>query len=322
MMPNFDAGRVRVRLVCADGLVNAVHVSAERPDAATVLRGRTADQAVQLVFLLFALCGQSQASAAVLALAAARGKECLPQLDPNVQREVLREHVWRCLLDLPPLLGMAALQQEFASAAKWIAEGNRDELRALLSSPHIDALRQLLKLAGESPAPASRLLPPLDAKNSLTEWPRLSAEFCRLPSWRGMAAETGAIARQPQINDRSASLFSARWLARFAELLDWARGNEQAGAGGTVSAVPVASGIGRSLVETARGLLMHEIVLDGERVADYLIVAPTEWNFHPRGALADHLLGQDAMDREALHQHVARSIAALDPCVPWELEWA
>jgi hypothetical protein len=321
MMPNFDTGRVRVRLVCADGRVNAVQVDIERPDAATILRGRTADQTLQLIPSLFALCGRAQARAAVLALAAARGKECLPQLDPHVQREVLREHVWRCLLDLPPLLGEAALQKEFVSAAKWITEGNRDELRALMDSPHIDALRQLLKQANESPSPSPRLLPPLDAKNSLAEWPSLSAKFCRLPNWRGMAAETGAIARQQQLNEQATSLLSARWLARFAELSDWATGNEQVGAGGTVSAEPVASGIGRSLVETARGLLMHEIVLDGERVADYRIVAPTEWNFHPRGALVDHLLGQDAVDRDALQRQVALTIAALDPCVPWELEW-
>jgi Ni,Fe-hydrogenase I large subunit len=67
---------------------------------------------------------------------------------------------------------------------------------------------------------------------------------------------------------------------------------------------------------------MHEIVLDGDRIADYLIVAPTEWNFHPQGALVDRLVGQGTADRDALRQHVAHIVAALDPCVPWELEWA
>jgi Ni,Fe-hydrogenase I large subunit len=89
-----------------------------------------------------------------------------------------------------------------------------------------------------------------------------------------------------------------------------------------VSAVPVASAVGRALVETARGLLMHEVVLDGEFVADYLIVAPTEWNFHPQGVLHNRLLGADARDRNALHQQVARLVTTLDPCVPWELQWA
>jgi len=52
------------------------------------------------------------------------------------------------------------------------------------------------------------------------------------------------------------------------------------------------------------------------------IAAPTEWNFHPGGALSDYLLGQEAGNRDALQQRIAQAVAALDPCVPWELEWA
>lgn len=326
-MLNLDTGRVRARLACEGDRVSAVQVSSERPDVTRLLRGCTAGQAVQRVPALFALCGRAQSRAAALALAAARGEECPPQLDADVQREVLREHLWRCLLDLPVLMGAAAMQQEFVSAAKWVAEGKRDELRKLLASPHIATLRLQLTQASEPRSPAPRLLPPLDAKNSLAAWPRLSAEFCRLPNWRGMAAETGAIARQAliaqqaQASENPTSPLSTRWLARLDELRDWAAGSEQVGAGGTVSAAPVASGTGRALVETARGILMHEVALDGERVSDYLIVAPTEWNFHPQGALADILPGQEAGDRNALQQQVARIVAALDPCVPFELEW-
>jgi hypothetical protein len=322
MMQHFDTGRVRVQLACADGRISAVRVSSERPDVAMVLRGRIADQAVQLLPLLFALCGQAQSRAAALALAAAHGEECAPRLDPNVQREVMREHLWRCLLDLPPLLGETELQQEFVSAMKWMAEGNRAGLHALLNSPRIAALHQRLQQIKEHHPIPSRLLPRLDAKRSLAEWPRLSAKFCRLPDWRGMPAETGVIARQRQTEEKLEPSFCSRWQARLVELLEWETGDAQIGAAGTVSAIPVAPGIGRSLVETARGLLMHEIVLDGERIADYFIVAPTEWNFHPQGILVDELLGQDAGDRDALQQHVARAVAALDPCVPWEVEWA
>lgn len=320
-MTNFDTGRVRVRLACNYGRVSAVQVSSERPDVAMVLRGRTVEQAVRSVPLLFSLCGQAQARAASLALAAARGEECLPKLDLEVRCEVLREHLWRCLLDLPPLLGGDAMQGEFVSAAQWVAEGDRDELRALLTGSRIAKFRRLLMSSSDLIGPAPRILPFLDAQESLIEWPRLNSEFCRLPSWRGMAAQTGAVARYSQI-DGNPKLWSACWLARLDELLDWAMGDRCIGAGGTVSAAPIASGIGRSLVETARGLLMHEIVLDGDRVADYLIVAPTEWNFHPQGALMDHLIGQDATDCDALQQHVAHIVSALDPCVPWELEWA
>ena len=327
MTLNFDPGHVRVRLALAALQTGKVQVSAvtlncERPDVAAVLRGRVADQAVLQLPLLFALCGQAQARAAMLALAAARGEECAPRLDSDVQREAIREHLWHCLLDLPPLLGEPALQQEFVSVAKWVAEGNRAELHALLDSPRIAALQQHLHQIKDSHPAPTRLLPRLDARGSLAEWPRLSAKFCRLPDWRDMSAGTGAIARQQQAAKKTTSLFSACWQARFDELREWATDEARIGACGTVSAIPVAHGVGRSLVETARGLLMHEIVLDGDCVADYLIAAPTEWNFHPQGILAQQLLGQKAADRDALQQHVARTVAALDPCVPWELEWA
>jgi hypothetical protein len=66
---------------------------------------------------------------------------------------------------------------------------------------------------------------------------------------------------------------------------------------------------------------MHEIVLDGDRIADYFIVAPTEWNFHAQGPLAGWLIGRDAGDRAALEKFAARAVATLDPCVRWELVW-
>jgi hypothetical protein len=133
MMPDFNTGCVRLRIACTYGRINAVHVSCERPDVTMALRGRTTDQAVQRVSLLFALCGRAQTRAAVLASAAARGEECLPLLDPDIQREVLREHLWHCLLDLPTLLGDAAMQREFVSAARWVAEENRSELQRCAS---------------------------------------------------------------------------------------------------------------------------------------------------------------------------------------------
>jgi Ni,Fe-hydrogenase I large subunit len=62
---------------------------------------------------------------------------------------------------------------------------------------------------------------------------------------------------------------------------------------------------------------MHEITLDGDVVADYVIVAPTEWNFHPAGPLSAWLSGLPAA---AARELASRAVLALDPCVPWELE--
>ena len=324
MTPGFDPGCIRLRLGCDSGRISQVSVASERPAISQRLRGRLADEAVRLVPLLFALCGQAQGRAAVLALKAARGRQCPAHLDPVVQREALREHLWRWLLDLPPLLGELAMRDEFVAAAGWIADGQRDELGAFLSGPRIEVLRRRLAAAADATDRAERLLPVLDAQSSLALWPRLDADFCRTPHWQGKAAETGAIARQQGRAGIAATAFASRWLARLEELRDWSSGIDRVGAGGTASAARLEAGAavgGRALIETARGLLMHEIALDGDRIADYFIVAPTEWNFHPQGPLTGWLIGRDATDRAAVQAFAAHALAALDPCVRWELEW-
>lgn len=320
-MAGFDPGCVRLRLGSDNGRVSQVSVASERPAIAERLRGRSADEAVRLVPLLFALCGKAQGHAATLALEAARGAQRAPYLDPVVQREALREHLWRWLLDLPMLLGDAAMQPEFVAAVGWIANGQRAELGLLLAGSRIEALSRRLGELEDVPDPRPRFLPMLDAPATLACWPRLDAAFCRLPHWQGAAAETGAMARRQGRAGMPGSAFAARWLARLEELRDWAAGIEGVGAGGTASSAGSEAGIGRSVVETARGVLIHEIVLDGDRIADYFIVAPTEWNFHPQGRLAGWLMGRDATDREAMSAFAARAVAALDPCVRWELEW-
>lgn len=312
-------GCLRVRLDIRGGRVTAIDVADQRPAAAARLRGRAVDEAIGLVPLLFSVCGKAQACAAVLAVAAAQGVETAPRLDPAVEREVMREHLWRWWLDLPPLLGLAPREDLFVAGTRALAEG-RSALGGLLADPAwgevLQALHRIEEPDGEA---ATSLLPTFTAAGSLLPWPRLDAAFASRPQWEGEAAETGAFARWQGQNPGGAGPLAARWLARSAEIWSWAQGGAKVGAGGTVSAVPVAPNCGRALVETARGLLMHEVMLDGDgRIADYVIVAPTEWNFHPRGSLADWLHGcrHDA----GLHVLAARAVATLDPCVPCEVE--
>lgn len=317
MSSGIDPGCIRIRLTLQDQRVGAVALASERPQLARALRGRPAEAAVRLVPLLFALCGKAQGRAAELALAAARGQTMAAALDPAIAAEAMREHLWRWLLDLPPLLDLAPLKAEFTAAIGWLARDQREPIATLLTDPRLGELESRLDQSADCDEAAVGLLPSLVAAASLTAWPRLDADFCLQPQWQGQAAETGALARR---GAAAGGACARRWRARLAELRDWASGTARVGAGGTASSTPLAPGIGRALVETARGLLMHEIVLDGDTVADYFIVAPTEWNFHPRGPLPGWLLGRDAIDREALRGLVARCVAALDPCVRWELD--
>ncbi|WP_455383922.1 nickel-dependent hydrogenase large subunit [Acidihalobacter prosperus] len=81
-----------------------------------------------------------------------------------------------------------------------------------------------------------------------------------------------------------------------------------------------ATGEGICVVDAARGTLMHHIELSQGRIRDYRIVAPTEWNFHPRGVAAQ-ALGQLPFRSEAACAAQARAlICAIDPCVAYDLD--
>jgi len=117
-MTGFDAGRVHVRLSLTDDTVTAVVVACERPDVAAALRGRPADEAVQLVPLIYSLCGQAQGIAARLALTAARGAATARHVDARVAAEAMREHAWKLLVDWPKALGLAPDEALFVRVAK------------------------------------------------------------------------------------------------------------------------------------------------------------------------------------------------------------
>ena len=79
------------------------------------------------------------------------------------------------------------------------------------------------------------------------------------------------------------------------------------------------AGVGLAQVQAARGLLVHRVALQAGRVADYRILAPTEWNFHPQGAAALGLATLPDADDETLQRLGGLFITALDPCVAYDL---
>lgn len=141
--------------------------------------------------------------------------------------------------------------------------------------------------------------------------------FARAPLWRGAPAETGALARQQSaaliaaFGSRPAARVCARFVARLHELALLLAARLLPALG----AVRLPDGAGIAWVENARGLLLHRVQLDGHRVCGYAIVAPTDWNFHPGGALAAALLGSAATDLDAVQRFARRVADSLDPCV-------
>jgi hypothetical protein len=172
------------------------------------------------------------------------------------------------------------------------------------------------------------LLPPLEqlTDDSVRELARRALEtpaFCAQPEWHGAPAETGVVARcyaQPLlaawIAQRGRGV-GARMLARLLELVALpARLTGAAPA--RVRAWHLGDESGLAAVETSRGLLLHVVRLRAGKVADYRIVAPTEWNFHPHGPLVQALTGLAASsDIAARAGLVAQS---LDPCVTFGID--
>jgi Ni,Fe-hydrogenase I large subunit len=89
---------------------------------------------------------------------------------------------------------------------------------------------------------------------------------------------------------------------------------------GRLDSVRMPDGAGLAVVRTARGMLLHRVRLEAERVKDYLTVAPTEWNFHPRGVLVAGLRGLPVDNRDRLAQLAGLHVLSLDPCVEYSIE--
>lgn len=306
--PTFDAGAVSVSLIWCDGHARNVVVRVARPAATNLLCHRPAEEALHLLPTLYGICGAAQGLAARLALAAARGAAQAPAVDAAVLAEARREHLWRLSLDWPQMLGLPRLEALFLAGRRHF---HHDELAAwaadALPGP-CGLIEAAIAALPPLPAPQNApLLPALSAAQTLDLWPRLDADFAAAPTYRGLPATTGALARHPELADKEP--LTARVLARAADLATTSSGL------GCASAATVAAGIGRAAVETARGLLLHEVVLDGERIADYVIVAPTEWNFHPAGMLHAWLDGAAAATQAELAAAAARLVLAFDPCV-------
>jgi hypothetical protein len=164
-----------------------------------------------------------------------------------------------------------------------------------------------------------------DGVRRLADALRDDPTFTRHPRILGACAETGSWTR---LNDTSPMPHSAwqRLAARVAELVRLLLPDAPARTGTQwlrSGALPLASGEGVAWVEMARGLLVHHVVLDGgqgdARVEHCRVLAPTEWNFHPDGAVAQALEALPDDGSPDTLRRVGALMAAYDPCVRYEL---
>lgn len=355
----FDVGKVTLGVVWDGEAVTATDISSTRPMAARVLKGKTPTQVVQIVPLLFSVCGRAQGAAASVALLAAMREEspAVATLERSIVCEALQEHLWRLMLDWPDLLGMPQEDKQFSgwhallrkigageaematflheferdalgmTAADWLALDSYAALQAWWRKPGSALARPLAKLdelqQSRCQRNEARLLPAWSAAEVQQACGgRWDDAFAARPEWLGAAAETGAWsyhADSPLLRDvwrQSGSKALTRLLARLVDMVGMASGKTAP----RLSMSSPAADEGIAVVRTARGLLLHRVRLDGDKVADYTIVAPTEWNFHPAGSFAQDLCGLEEHDGGLLEYRAQIEVMSLDPCVSYEVE--
>lgn len=191
------------------------------------------------------------------------------------------------------------------------------------------ALADLIEIGSStSEAESAPLMPVLSAEawgHELAGVP--SAEFCAAPTLYGRAFETGVLARHAdsmlvRILLGNGHRIAARLFARVVDLSDCASRLRHPLADDMPKLVDVsgdADGYGLAWVETARGLLLHVLRLDGERIADYAVIGPTQWNFHREGAFAFEGRHWSAPSLRAALLRCNALVLALDPGSEFEI---
>ncbi|MGC4090861.1 MAG: nickel-dependent hydrogenase large subunit [Polyangiaceae bacterium] len=226
---------------------------------------------------------------------------------------MIGEHLWRLGLDWPARLGLPPRREALLA---WRRQGKVQDW------PRWEALQAPALELAPSNDPGIPLLETLDASawwqaiSQDQDWERLAA-YALAPTWAGQPRESGAAARcirHPEVAAlwQQRRRIAARLRARCLELEVLGQGFWDTAWSDAWAPAP---GLGLARVETARGPLLHLVRLEAGRVARYVIVAPTEWNFHPAGALVHDAAGLPAPTPEAALD-LARTLAlALDPCV-------
>lgn len=354
-----DVGKLTLGVIWDGDTVSATDIRSTRPMAAQILKGKTPAQVLQIVPLLFSVCGRAQGAAASAALQAAQklGAAASATVEHLIVCEAMQEHLWRLMLDWPKLMGLARQEQRFAGwyallrksgagetgmdvflheferdclgmpVAEWRALDSYHALQIWLGKAHSPLAQLLAKLdkleQGKHGSSGVRLLPAWTAAEaSRACGGRWDAGFSARPDWLGDTAETGAwtyYADNKLLRDvwqQSGSKALTRLLARVMDVVEMASGR----AAPRLDVVSPVAGEGIAVVRSARGLLMHHVRLAAELVQDYVIVAPTEWNFHPGGAYTQDMRGLQERDTERLQQLAHIAALSLDPCVAYEVE--
>lgn len=329
-------GALGVSVTCADGHVADVRLTVPRPAPLDrLLGGKTPDEAVSIVRLLFPLCGNAQAAASTLAFEQALDQSpseaTVRERTALVIAEALREHVGRIAVDWPALVGEMADPAPFAALHRIVRDmqgrdalstpGSAAAARVAISSLLLgddsadfdifSARPSIERWAGRSATPAAHLLRRLLGGAPMPVFEETGTPLARHrdhPAVAAMANFHGELA--------------ARVVARIVEAVSLLRSLESLAAGDAAAFPGEAGrvngpGSGWARVNVARGTLEHSVRLAAGHVADYRIDAPTTAHFSAGGA-ADRALRRLEGDANSIAWMARLTVLEFDPCVAHE----
>jgi hypothetical protein len=211
----------------------------------------------------------------------------------------------------------AWLQFDFDTLQYWLTKADTPLTR--MSNWVLQEQWQSLGATASEPLPrldGDRLLQRLDAEGS--------DNFIARPDWDGNSGfETGAFARVAdhplidQLGNRFGPGLLARLAARLVETARICVQLDSANPDPPDTTTLYNGGLG--VAEAARGRLYHRVVVRDGTISRYRLLAPTEWNFHPRGPAAQALGSIKIDDPAVARQQADLLIHAIDPCVAYEI---
>ncbi|MDU8929652.1 nickel-dependent hydrogenase large subunit [Alisedimentitalea sp. MJ-SS2] len=342
------------RIIIEMGQNGDVRLNSNRGvDVARMLVGRGPGDVLDLLPRLFSLCGHAHVAAARRAMFGPLAEMEMRSDSLMVLSENAREHLlriltcWRAKGDPPALAGPSIMS--LVSGMKTALGGSKaeqDQADNLANFLAADVLAlgpaQFLDLEDIESFCGWLSGPPTPVKDHLSGiiakgWEALGAsqpnylpylpedllferfnnpEFSIRPDWQGQPYETGTLERQSRhplvvaLVETHGTGLLARMVARLVEL---AQIPERMKNGDCL----VSGGDGLGIVETARGRLIHAVRQESGVIADYRILAPTEWNFHPQGVAVQALRTLPA--EPDLSARASALIEAIDPCVAFEV---
>lgn len=330
-------GRIQIVLNSA---TQSASVQIQRPLAAIqkLLIGKTVEQVLERIPLLFSICGQAQSFAALLAVQKALKLPNQPKLLERqaqlVQLETQREHVLRILMDWSTWLGQqpnpSLIQQAMCIVLQarqvWFQDAHAFSLTSKLATTDTDIIKlweafletHIFSMSldkWEQLNTLNALQVWIDAQTTVAAKTLAQLQQQQLASLGAndfpLVEEVSVLKRQAQQPIIQAALAAygngvfTRYLARLVELVQ-----------------PSLMNLAHQQVEAARGSLRHQVQLDAQGlIKNYEILAPTDLTFAPKGVATQGLqtLMQTIVNSE-LERQARLWMAALDPCVAYDLE--